>query len=173
MSADTASRSARIMAWLVVALVALFIVLGAAWYGFSPPVRARAWHDLFERYGGPMSFRFFLQPTMAAIAATVDGIKDARIGRSPYLWTVLSRPSERGGRLREALFSTARIILLGLGMDAIYQYRVLKTFYPDEALLIALMLAVVPYFLVRGPVTRIAYKWIQRSHRNATAQSRE
>ena len=103
----------------------------------------------------------------------IDGIKDARSGRSPYLWTVLSRRSERGGRLREALFSTARIILLGLGMDVIYQYRVLKTFYPDEALLIALMLAVVPYFLVRGPVTRIAYKWIERSHRKATAQSRE
>jgi hypothetical protein len=173
MSTDTASRSARMMAWLVVALAALFIVLGAAEYGFSPQVRARVWHDLFERFGGPMSFRFFLQPAMAAIAATVDGIKDARIGRSPYFWTVLSAPGERGGRLREALFSTARIILLGLGMDAIYQYRVLKTFYPDEALLIALTLAVVPYFLVRGPVTRIAYRWIEHSDRNATAQSRE
>jgi hypothetical protein len=49
----------------------------------------------------------------------------------------------------------------------------LKTFYPDEALLIALTLAVVPYFLVRGPVTRIAYRWIEHSDRNATAQSRE
>jgi hypothetical protein len=156
MSADTASRSARIMAWLVVALVALFIVLGAAWYGFSPQVRARAWHDLFERFGGPMSFRFFLQPTMAAVAAT--RWNQGRAYRPVSVFLDGPEPSERGGRIREALFSTARIILLGLGMDAIYQYRVLKTFYPDEALLIALMLAVVPYFLVRGPVTRIAYR---------------
>jgi hypothetical protein len=173
MSADTASRGARILSWLVVALAALFIVLGATWYGFSPQVEHRIWHDLVERPGGPMTFRFFLQPAMAAIAATLDGIKDARIGRSPYFWTVLSHPAERGSRLLEALFATARIILLGIGMDAIYQFRVFGTFYPVEALVIALVLAVVPYFLVRGPVTRIAYRWIERSNRNATAQSRE
>jgi hypothetical protein len=55
-------------------------------------------------------------------------------------------------------------------MDAIYQFRVFDTFYPDEAVVIALVLAVVPYFLVRGPVTRIAYRWIERSNRNATAE---
>ncbi len=170
MSADTASRGARILGWLVVVLAALFIVLGAAWYGFSPQVEHRVWHDLIERPDGPMSFRFFLQPTMAAIAATLDGVRDARSGRSPYFWTMLRRPAERGDRLREALFATARIILLGIGMDAIYQFRVFDTFYPVEALVIALVLAVAPYFLVRGPVTRIAYKWIERGNRNATAE---
>jgi hypothetical protein len=173
MSADTASRGARILSWLVVVLAALFIVFGTTWYGFSPQVEHRVWHDLVERPDGPMSFRFFLQPAMAAIAATLDGVRDARIGRSPYFWTVLSHPAECVSRLREALFATARIILLGIGMDAIYQFRVFDTFYPIEALVIALVLAVVPYFLVRGPVTRIAYRWIERSHRNATAQSRE
>jgi len=170
MSADTPSRGALVLAWLVVVLAAIFVVLGATWYGFSLQVEQRVWHDLVERPGGPMTFRFFLQPAMAAIAATVDGIKDARIGRSPYFWTFLNQPTERVGRLREALFSTARIILLGLGMDAIYQFRVFDTFYPDEAVVIALVLAVVPYFLLRGPVTRIAYRWIERSNRNATAE---
>jgi hypothetical protein len=47
---------------------------------------------------------------------------------------------------------------------------VFDTFYPDEAVVIALVLAVVPYFLVRGPVTRIAHRWIERSNRNATAE---
>jgi hypothetical protein len=173
MSTGTAPRGARILSWLVVVLAALFVVLGATWYGLSPQVEHRIWHDLIERPDGPMSFRFFLQPVMAAIAATLDGIKDARIGRSPYFWAVLSDPAERGSRLLEALFATARIILLGIGMDAIYQFRVFGTFYPVEALVIALVLAVVPYFLVRGPVTRIAYRWIERSNRNATAQSRE
>lgn len=173
MSIDAAPRGARILGWLVVVLAALFVVLGAAWYGFSPQVEHRVWHDLVERPDGPMSFRFFLQPTMAAIAATLDGIRDARSGRSPHFWAVLRRPAERGDRLRETLFATARIILLGIGMDAIYQFRVFDTFYPVEALVIALVLAVVPYFLVRGPVTRVAYKWIERSNRNATAPSRE
>jgi hypothetical protein len=60
-------------------------------------------------------------PIMAAIAAVYDGVKDARTGRSPYLWAILTNPVERGGRLREGLISTARVILLGLCMDLIYQ----------------------------------------------------
>ena len=47
-------------------------------------------------------------------------------------------------------------------MDVIYQFMVLKTFYPAEALIIALMLAFVPYLLIRGPVTRIARRWYGR-----------
>ncbi len=47
-------------------------------------------------------------------------------------------------------------------MDAIYQYKVFKTFYPDEAVIIALALAVVPYFILRGPIARIARRWRSR-----------
>ncbi len=106
-----------------------------------------------------MTFRFILQPTMAAIAAFIDGIKDARLGSSPYFWTIVNHRQRRTRRLREGFISTARIILLGIGMDAIYQYKVLKTFYPDEAVLVALSLALVPYFIIRGPAARIARRW--------------
>ena len=54
------------------------------------------------------------------------------------------RPGERGARLREAANATARIILLGLVMDAIYQLFVLQRFYPVEAVIIAVLLAFVP-----------------------------
>jgi hypothetical protein len=144
------------MAWTVVVLAAVLIVLGFAWYGFSAEVHQRIWRDMAERPGGPMSFRFLLQPTMAFIAAVHDGIQDARVHRTPYLRAVLLEPAERGDRLREGLFATARLVLLGLGMDAIYQWRVLGTFYPGEALLIAFLLAVVPYLVLRGPVSLIA-----------------
>jgi hypothetical protein len=50
-------------------------------------------------------------------------------------------------------------VLFGLGMDAVYQYKVLDTFYPGEAALIALLLALLPYFLLRGPIARIARRW--------------
>ncbi len=103
-----------------------------------------------------MRFRFILQPLMAAVAATHDGLKDARTGRSPWFWTVVGDRRERIGRLREGLTATARIILLGLAMDVIYQILVFKTFYPGEALVVSLLLAFVPYVLIRGPVTRIA-----------------
>jgi hypothetical protein len=44
-------------------------------------------------------------------------------------------------------------------MDAIYQLIVLKRFYPVEALIIALLLAFVPYLLIRRPAARIARRW--------------
>jgi hypothetical protein len=56
-----------------------------------------------------MAFRFILQPVMAAIAALRDGVNDAKSGRSPYFWTLLTNPFERGQCLYEGLISTARV----------------------------------------------------------------
>jgi len=41
-------------------------------------------------------------------------------------------------------------------MDVIYQYLVFRWFYPGEAVIVAFVLAFVPYLLIRGPVNRIA-----------------
>lgn len=172
MTAGAAPTTARALAWLVVVLAVALIVLGAVWYGLSAEVHHRIWRDILDRPGGPMTFRFILQPCMAAIAAMHDGVQDARLGRAPYFWTVLHDPAERRGRLREGLFSTARIILLGLGMDAIYQYRVLNTFFPGEAVLIALLLAFVPYLILRGPFARVAHWWRSRPHPHSADQSK-
>ena len=73
---------------------------------------------------------------------------------------MLYKPRERTERLREALNATARIILLGLVMDGIYQVIVLKRFYPAEAVIVALLFAFVPYVIIRGPATRIARRWL-------------
>jgi hypothetical protein len=115
-----------------------------------------------------MAFRFVLQPLMAAIAAYLDGRKDARGERSPYFWTVVSNREERVARLREGLNATARIITLGLIMDGIYQLIVLKRFYPVEAVIVAVLLGFVPYVVLRGIVTRVARRWrtIKSAHLN-------
>lgn len=121
-------------------------------------VLSRMWTDLLARPSGPFAFRFVLQPLMATILAIRDGITDARTGRSPYLWTVLRATTGRRGRLAEGLKATARIIVLGVVIDAAYQFSALAAFYPVEALVIALLLGFVPYLLIRGPVDRVA-KW--------------
>ncbi len=156
---DARSQELGIMPKLVIGIAILLIAAGVLWHGVTVQVFERFWRDLVERPSGPMRFRFILQPSMAAIAAIHGGLKDARTGRSPYFWTVASNPRERVGRLREGLTATARIILLGVIMDVIYQLLVFKTFYPGEALVVALLLAFVPYLLIRGPVTRIARWW--------------
>lgn len=144
----------RTLARLVLAFVLVLMVGGVLWHGVSVGAMDRFWHDLVDRPDGPMRFRFILQPLMAALAAFHDGRKDARSGRAPYLVSMLHEPAGRAALLREALNSTARIILLGLAMDMIYQAVVLRTFYPNEAVIIALVLAFVPYVLIRGPVRR-------------------
>ena len=75
--------------------------------------------------------------------------------------------------VREGLNATARIILLGLAMDVIYQLLVLKTFYPNEALVVALLLAFVPYVIIRGLVLRIARSRIRSSRGEGTDMNRQ
>lgn len=159
MTAHEPTRLNLVMAWLVLALTVILIALGIAWHGFSADVHYRFWQDIYDRPGGPLSFRFLLQPVMALIVALHDGIGDARLGRTPYLHALLTNPMERGSRLGEGLLATARIVLLGLSMDVIYQLKVFDTFYPVEALVIAALLAFVPYVLLRGPAARVARWW--------------
>ena len=141
---------------LIIAAAVLLIIAGIFWHGITTEALQRFWRDLVERPSGPMAFRFILQPVMAGMAAIRAGITDARTGSSPYFWSVLREPQDRVLRLREGLNATARIIFLGLAMDVIYQLLVLKTFYPVEALVIALFLAFIPYLIIRGPAARIA-----------------
>jgi len=143
------------LAKLVLAALILLIIAGIVLNGITIQVVLRIWHDLVDRPSGPMAFRFILQPLMGTIAAVLHGRKDARTGHSPYFWTVMNNPQERIGRLREGLNATARIILLGVIMDAIYQIIALKRFYPAESVIVAVVLGFVPYFFLRGIVTRV------------------
>jgi hypothetical protein len=154
---DNRALELGLMAKLVVASAALLIIVGMLWHGVTLENFKRVWGDLTERPSGPMAFRFILQPLMAAIAAIHHGLQDARRRRSPYLWTVLHRPEERVGRLREGINATSRIILLGLTMDVIYQVLVFNMFYPVEAVIIAFLLGFVPYLIIRGLVVRLTH----------------
>ncbi len=154
-----ASKTQVMMARAALGLMAVFVVLGVTVYGLSTEVFGRIWHNTVDRVGGPMTFRFILQPIMASVAALYDGLADARSGRSHYLWTLVTDPAKRLGRLREGVRATSRILLLGLTMDTIYQYIVFDTFHPAEAVIITLLLAFAPYVLLRGPISRVVSWW--------------
>ena len=126
-------------------------------------ILTRFWDQLIAQPSGPLAFRLILQPVMAAILAVLDGLKDARTGRPPFLRTILSDPSQRGAYLREGLKRVGRVIVFAFVMDAIYQYLVLRRFYPGEALVTVFVLAVLPYLLIRGPVDRIMRRRQQQS----------
>ncbi len=169
MNPQTPSRTAEVTAWLAVALTLVLLALGVYWHGLSLDVQHRFWSDMFARVGGPMTFRLFLQPTMAGIAALHDGIKDAREGHRSFFWAAWADPMQRTGRLREGLIATARILLLGISMDVIYQLRELQSFYPAEAAVVAILLAVIPYFVFRWIVEHVARRWFARKSGNAAS----
>jgi hypothetical protein len=163
MTDQTTSRVTLAMTWTVLAISAVLFVLGASWYGISAEVNQRFWADLFDRLHGPMTIRFYLQPALAFVAASKDGIKDARFGHRAFFWTALWDSTVQRGRLREGLIATSQMGLIGFAMDTIYQFRVLDRFYPVEAVMMVLLLAVLPYFLFRWLVEHLARWWLTRT----------
>jgi hypothetical protein len=148
------------MTWLAVTLTVVLLALGAAWYGVSLEVHRRFWADIVDRLSGPMTFRFYLQPAMALLAAIPDGIRDARAGHKSFFWSSLWDSTATTGRLKEGISSIARVILLGLSMDVIYQLKALDQFFPAEAVMMAILLAIIPYFIFRWIIEHVARWWL-------------
>lgn len=118
-------------------------------------VLTRLWHDIASRPDGPMAIRFYLQPIMSTIFAVRDGVKDAHAGRPAYLWALHTDPAGRAERIRDGWKSVGKIFILALVLDTIYQLVVLRGLRPVEGLVVAVVLALLPYVLLRGPVNRI------------------
>jgi hypothetical protein len=117
---------------------------------------ARILDNLVLRVTGPMKFRLVLQPAMALFFAIRDGLKDAREGRPAYFWAVLTEPTDRKARLKSGWKSVGKVFILAFVLDVVYQIIVQRRVYPGEAAIVAIVLAIVPYILLRGPVNRIA-----------------
>ena len=123
------------------------------------------WEHLIGRGGGPLTFRGIVQPTIAVIFAIRDGLKDARAGRPPYFYSLLTRPTERRQLLKDGWKSVGLVFVSAIVIDGVYQFIVFRRFYPGEALHVGILLAIVPYLLIRGLSNRIARHNIKRKGR--------
>jgi hypothetical protein len=99
--------------------------------------------------------RLYIQPVMSTIFAVRDGMKDARANRDPYFWGLFIHPDRRAAMLRDGWRSVGKIFILAIILDVAYQIIVLRALRPVEGLIVAAVLALVPYLLVRGPVNRL------------------
>jgi hypothetical protein len=114
-------------------------------------------HGFMSRLEGPYQFRMIVQPLMAIIFAIIDGLKDAKLGKPAYLWAVFSMPEHRRELLKNGWKHFGKIFILGIILDVLYQLKVHGTIISWVGIIIAaLVLAVLPYMLLRGPVNRIA-----------------
>ena len=116
---------------------------------------ARGWENFIARPSGPLNFRFILQPTMASLLAIWAGIRDARDGRPAYLWAALTDAQHRSQLLHGGWKDLRLPVLLGVSLDSAYQLIVHGFIYPIELLFTVILLVVVPYLLLRGPLNRI------------------
>lgn len=116
----------------------------------------RVGSQLVGRVSGPMKFRLVLQPVMASIFAIRSGLADAKAGKSPYFWGLLSDPGQRLDMIKDGWKSVGKVFILALVLDVVYQIIELRFVYPGEAIIVAFTLAIAPYLILRGLTTRLA-----------------
>jgi hypothetical protein len=120
----------------------------------------RVWENLIGRSTGPINLRLLIQPSVAIFFAVRSGLKDAREGRPAFLWGVLFKPGHRDELLNQGWKDVGMVFIIAMVLDAIYQLIVHRGVYVLEMLITATALAIVPYLLVRGPVNRIARRFL-------------
>jgi hypothetical protein len=118
--------------------------------------------QLAARVTGPMKFRLVLQPAMAAFFAIRSGLADARAGKPPYFWGLVSYPGQRDSMLKDGWKSVGRVFILAIVLDVVYQIIELHFVYVGEVIIVAFVLAILPYLILRGLVTRLARRNIVR-----------
>ena len=105
-----------------------------------------------------MWFRLILQPAVAAVFGTRAGLRNARRGASQSAPVHALDPAYRRAMFRQALHDVGKVLIVGVGLDAIFQLMALRAFYPVEAVLVGFLLVAVPYQIVRTVVARLASK---------------
>lgn len=121
----------------------------------------RVWENILARPTGPLNLRLVIQPIVAGILAIRSGLNDARNGRPAFLWAAITNAAYRPNLLRQGWKDIGKVFVFAVVLDAVYQLIVQRGVYVLELLIVATSLAIVPYVLIRGPVTRIG-KWLTR-----------
>ena len=124
--------------------------------------------DMFARLHGPGRLRFIFQPTTAIVLGARDGVKDARAGNLPFLWSLAFHPVERPDLLRSALVSVRDLVAVAILLDVASQFLLFRRVNPFAALLLGPVLIAVPYASSRALTNRIARR---RPRRVSTTES--
>jgi len=115
----------------------------------------RVWTDIASGVHAPLGFRLVVQPLVAAFFAIRAGRMDAREGRPPYFRAIVKDASHRRALVREGWKQVGKVFVAAIILDVIYQVIVERWVYPSEAVMVAAVLAVLPYLVFRGLVNRI------------------
>ena len=123
---------------------------------------SRSVEQLLGRANGPMKFRLLMMPTVVTILAIRAHLRDVREGNPIFFGAFVTSPTERRRLFRSGLKDFGRIFIVACVLDTTYQFLVFRYFFPIEMMIVAVVCAIVPYFLVRGPISRLLYLLQQR-----------
>jgi len=115
--------------------------------------------DIPKRLTGPGRFRFVLQPLIATLLGIRSGLADARAGRPPYLYGVLFHRGLRGELVRTGFETVVNLVLVGILLDAVFQWVILGVSHPGAALVVGPVLIGGPYALARAREPRLRPAW--------------
>jgi len=158
MSAGGKGRVTLVLAALTVFVLALSVPgsLREVWERGGFYIFSREFlEDLPKRLFGPGRFRFLLQPAVAVFFAIRDGRRDAREGRPPYFWGLFTDKANRRDMLQSGWKSVSKVFLIAIVLDLVFQVIALHAFHPVGALIAGVILAIIPYLLLRGPINRL------------------
>ncbi|MGA7237905.1 MAG: hypothetical protein WBY44_19625 [Bryobacteraceae bacterium] len=118
--------------------------------------------NLGGRVDGPFTFRLILQPLVAAIFAIRAGLRDSRAGRPAYAWSLCFQRGHARELLLEGWKDVSRVFLAAVIVDLIYEIVEYHWIYPGESLIVAAILALLPYLIFRGVSNRIVGRFVGR-----------
>jgi hypothetical protein len=164
------SRSSLLTAIVILVLVAAtpFAVAELLRTGHFYMFSRRFLDDLVARIHGPGRLRFIFQPSVALVLGARDGVKDARAGNAPFLWSLLFHGAERPELVRSAMTSVHDLVAVAILLDVVSQFLILRRVNPFAALLLGPVLIALPYSSSRALTNRITRRQAQRM---ATAKS--
>ncbi|MCX6925649.1 MAG: hypothetical protein NT154_20925, partial [Verrucomicrobia bacterium] len=117
-----------------------------------------------------LNFRLVVMPLVVTFFALRAAMRDARAGRPLYFRTLLLKPAERPRLIRSGLKDVGKILLMAVVLDTTSQILVFKVFHLEELLVVVMVSAILPYFVVRSAGS-ILMRRVYREHPKATGQS--
>ena len=112
--------------------------------------------DIPKRLTGPGRFRFVLQPLIAIILGIRGGLSDAREGKPAFLYGVIFHRQLRRVLLKSGFRTVINLLLMGILMDAVFQWIILGVSHAGAALVVGPAVIVVPYAITRALANCVA-----------------
>lgn len=119
--------------------------------------------ELPQRFTDPGRVRFILQPAIAILLGCRAGWADARTGRLPFLYALITDAANRKALLRDWLSAVRDLLAMGVSLDAVAQLLIYKQVHPGAAVVIGPVLICLPYAMARALANRLARLALQHS----------